>query len=150
MVTMLALYTRSGLVGSTRTTARSPPPIRNAGRGSVVMRVQLSPLSSERNIPSPAADVYPPGSVVPTLAYSRWGADGAMARLICERLAGRPVVRRFQVLPPSVDLKRPPPVPLNSFLSSQGPRRDCQSPAYTTSGCSGSMATAEAPVSASL
>src|SRR5215472_6614905 len=129
MVTMLALYTTSGLVGSTRKIARSPPPMRNAGRGSVVIRVQLSPLSSERNTPSPAADEYPPGSVVPTDAYRRSGADGAMAMFICERFAGRPVVRRFQVLPPSLDLKRPPPVPLYSFLSSQGPRRACHNPA---------------------
>src|SRR5215831_13485960 len=121
MVTMLALYTRSGLVGSTRTTARSPPPIRNAGRGSVVMRVQLSPLSSERNTPSPLADEYPPGSVVATLAYRRCGSDDAMAMLICARLAGRPAVMRLQVVPPSVDLNRPPPAPLNTFLSSQGP-----------------------------
>src|SRR6516162_4989648 len=112
MATVLALYTTSGLVGSTRTTARSPPPMRSAGRGSVVIRVQLSPPSSERNTPSPAADEYSLGSIVPTVAYRRCGAEGAMAMLICARSAGRPAVRCFQVLPPSLDLKRPPPVPL--------------------------------------
>src|SRR4029077_8906006 len=129
MVTRLALYTTSGLVGSTRRTARSPPPMRSAGRGSVVMRDQLSPRSSERNTPSPAAEEYSPGSLVPTETYRRGGEEGARAMLPCDTSAGRPAVRRFQEVPPSVDLKRPPPAPLNSFLSSQGPRRACHSPA---------------------
>ena len=78
--------------------------MRNAGRGSVVIRVQLSPASSERNTPSPAAEEYSPGSVVPTVAYRRLDALGAIAMLICDRLAGRLAVSRRQVLPPSVDL----------------------------------------------
>ena len=35
----------------------------------------------------------------------------AIATLTCVRLAGRPLVSGCQVLPPSVDLKSPPPVP---------------------------------------
>src|SRR5262249_22172619 len=106
-------------------TDRSPPPIRSAGRGSVVILTQLSPASSERKTPSPAAEEYSPGSFVPTMAYKRCGWLGATAMLICARLAGSPLVSFFQVLPPSSDLKRPPPVPLYSFLSSHGPRRAC-------------------------
>jgi len=56
IVTRPVLYTTSGFDGSTLMIGRSPPPMRRAGRGSEVMRVQLSPASSERNTPRPAAD----------------------------------------------------------------------------------------------
>src|SRR5215469_11428151 len=80
---------------------RSPPPIRSAGRGSVVILTQLSPASSVRKTPSPAAEEYSPGSFVPTMAYSRRGSLGATAMLTCARSGGSPFVSFFQVLPPS-------------------------------------------------
>src|ERR1700730_6562595 len=109
--TMLALYTTSGFLGSTRGTGRSPPPIRIAGRGSLVAVCQLSPASSERYTPRPAPEPYSPFSVVATVAYSRLGWLAAIATLICVRLLGRPFFNACQLFPPSVDLKRPPPVP---------------------------------------
>ena len=85
--------------------------MRSAGRGSCVTRAQFSPPSSERKNPSPSAEEYSPGAVVPTVAYSRRGALGAMAMLICARSLGSPAASGFQVLPPSLDLNSPPPVP---------------------------------------
>src|SRR3954462_15100356 len=58
---------------------------------------------------------------------------------------GRPTVICFHVVPPSTDLKRPPPGPLDGAYVYQGGRRVFQSAAYTTMGLSGSIATSTAP-----
>src|SRR4030088_2855898 len=129
--------------------ARSPPPIRKAGRGSRVARNQLSPPSSDRYTPNPAAELYSPSAVVATVAYRRPGLLGATATLICDRFSGRPCVSLRQWSPPSEDLWSPPAVPLKTFLSSHGPDRTFHSAAYSTFGSCGSIWMQESPVSSS-
>src|SRR5713226_2074247 len=126
---MPVLYTTSAFLGSTLAIGKSPPPIFIAGRGSLVMRLQLSPPSSERKKPSPSSDAYVVGLVVATVAYKRLDWLGAIATLICTRSSGNPFVSFRQVLPPSVDLKSPPVIPSKELLSSHGPRRDCHNDA---------------------
>src|SRR3954465_4343288 len=60
---------------------------------------------------------------------------------------GRPCVSCFPVVPPSTDLKIPPPGPLDGAYVNQGGRRVFHSPAYTTRGFTGSIATSTAPTS---
>src|ERR1019366_1102294 len=62
---------------------------------------------------------------------------------------GRPPVSRFQVVPPSVDLKRPLLGPENAPFS-HGPCCACHSTAYTFRGLRGSNARSIAPVRSSL
>src|SRR5436190_23669861 len=63
--------------------------------------------------------------------------------------AGRPAVSWRQVDPPSVDLWIPPPGPLVGAYVNHGGRRVFQSPANTTRGSLGSIATSTAPTFAS-
>src|SRR5438132_11284140 len=58
---------------------------------------------------------------------------------------GNPLVSGFHVLPPSIDLKMPPLVPLHAPFS-HGPWRVSQRHAYTISGFFGSNSTSDAPV----
>src|SRR3954451_3384934 len=106
----------SGLLGSTFGIGRSPPPISITGRASSVIRVHDAPASSDRKKPIPLPLMYSLGSVVFTTAYSRRGLLGATSTSTCERFAGSPFLSCVHVLPPSVDLNRPPPVPANSLL----------------------------------
>ena len=62
---------------------------------------------------------------------------------------GKPPVSGFQVVPPSVDLKRPLLGPEKTPFS-QGPCLACQSTAYTVRGSRGSNARSTAPVCSSL
>src|ERR1700674_261701 len=109
-----------GSLGSKRTTGRSPPPMPAPGLGSSVATFQLSPPSSERY------NLDPPTTA--TAAKSVFGALRAIARLACTIPSGRPLLSWFQVVPPSTDLKMPPPFP-GQLLFSQGPSRDSQSDA---------------------
>src|SRR6266480_6442363 len=126
-----------GLFGSNRTTGSSPPPIPADGRESFVMLTQDSPPSSDRKI-FDATNVL-------TVASNVFGELGATARFACTIFWGRPCRSWFQVLPPSVDLKMPPLVPFH-VLFSQGPSRDSQRVAYTTSELAGSIWTSPPPV----
>src|SRR6185436_14086673 len=63
---------------------------------------------------------------------------------------GRPVVSCFHVVPPSVDLKMPPPGPFVGEYVYQGGRRVFHRPAYTTCGFVGSITTSTAPTFSSL
>src|SRR6516225_788444 len=49
-----------------------------------------------------------------TAAKSVFGALGAIARFACTMFSGRPLLSCRHVLPPSTDLKMPPPFPLNT------------------------------------
>src|SRR5260370_25986613 len=80
----------------------------------------------------------------------RCGLLGAMARLACVTpSSGRPLVNCRQCVPPSVDLKMPPFVPLHAEFS-QGPCRPSHRQAYTMLGLDGSSSTSEPPVFSSL
>src|SRR5690349_1327176 len=117
---MLAEYTIWGFFGSNRTTGRSPPPIPSPGRGSSVVPLQLSPPSSDRYS---FAIVF-----VRTAAKSVFGELGAIAMFACTTPGGRPFVNCRHVLPPSVDLKIPPPSPLKTPFS-HGASQDSHSAA---------------------
>src|SRR5437660_7486712 len=127
----------AGFFGSNRTTGSSPPPIPADGRKSSVMLIQDSPPSSDRKM-FEATNVL-------TVASNVFGELGATARLACTIFSGRPWRSWFQVLPPSVDLKMPPLVPLKVAFS-QGPSRDSQRVAYTTFELVGSIWTSPPPV----
>ena len=60
--TVLAMTIRSGFFVSGSGIGRSPPPMRPAGRESVVMRVQVSPASSLRKMPVAPRFALLPGS----------------------------------------------------------------------------------------
>src|SRR3990172_11683286 len=100
-ITTLQLNTMFASFGCATSGGRSPPPIRPAGRRSVVISLQLSPASSERNSPTP-----PPRA---TDAYSRFGSLGATAISACPTGSGKPVVSRCHLAPPAIDLLMPPP-----------------------------------------
>src|SRR4029077_15891573 len=127
----------AGFRGSKRAPGGSPPPIPADGRESPVMLTQDWPPSSDRNI-FDATNVL-------TVASNVFGELGATARLAWTIFSGRPWRNWFQVLPPSVDLKMPPSVPFQ-VLFSQGPSRDSQRVAYTTSELVGSIWTSPPPV----
>src|SRR6267142_2381266 len=97
-------------------------------------------------MPSPTAELYSPGVVVATMAYSLPGLLGATAMSICDRFSGSPFFRGRQCSPPSVDLKRPPAVPLYTLLSSHGPERAFHRVAYTMLASLGSILTPKPPV----
>src|SRR4051812_12993481 len=139
MDTVLATMTMSGSLGFTTGTERSPPPMRAAGRGSVVIFVHVAPASSERYRPTAS------GSLDATLAYSRLVLLGAIARFTWFTCAGRPFVIGVHVSPPSVDLNSPPPLPVHAAFS-HGPWRCSHRFAYTTLGFVGSMSTSLPPV----
>src|ERR1044072_1308332 len=69
---------------------------------------------------------------------------GAIAMFACTMPGGKPFVSGFQVVPPSIDLKIPPPLPLNTPFS-QGASRDSHKAAYTVCGLLGSICTSLAP-----
>src|ERR1035437_268526 len=140
-VTTLATITMSAFFGLTTGTGRSPPPMRPAGRLSVVARVQVSPASSDRKMPTACP--------VATVAYKRRGSLGAAAMSACVTPSGSPFVSGFHVLPPSVDLKMPPLVPFHAPFS-HGPCRVSHRHAYRMSGSFGSNSRSEAPVFSSL
>ena len=50
-------------------------------------------------------------------------SEMAIVTYLMARSFGKPLVKGRHVFPPSVDLNNPPPVPLNTLLSSQGPSR---------------------------
>src|SRR6266513_769417 len=127
----------AGFFGSNRTTGSSPPPIPADGRKSPEVLTQDSPPSSDRKM----FDV----TNVLTVASKVLGELGATARLACTIFSGRPLRSSFQFLPPSTDLKMPPLVPFH-VLFSQGPSRDSQRVAYTTSELVGSIWTSPPPV----
>src|SRR5262249_12124110 len=86
-----------------------------------------------------------------TTAYTRRGLLGAIAMPVLPMPSfGRPAVSCFHVLPPSVDLKMPPPGPFVGAYVYQGGRRVFQRPAYTTCGFDGSITTSTAPTFSSL
>src|SRR5580658_1917872 len=100
--------------GSTRTQAKSDP--RPETRSSVFTRFHVVPASSER---------YTALGFPSTSAYMRLASLGAIPmpmRPSPSAGVGSPPVSCDQVLPPSVDLKRPLPAPLHSPFS-QGPWR---------------------------
>src|ERR1041385_8150735 len=77
----------------------------------------------------------------------RRGLPGATATpLRPMQAAGSPFVSWFQVLPPSVDLKMPPPGPFDGWYVYHGGRRVFQSVAYTTCELVGSITTSTAPM----
>src|SRR6185437_16342267 len=115
-------------------TGRSPPPIRVAGRGSLVTWRQLAPASSDRYIPT--SPLGAPGPL-DTDAYRTFGSLGAIRNNACWT-GGNPWVSFFQVLPPSVDLKMPPSVPPKCPFS-HGACCCCQRVAYRTSELLGSI-----------
>src|SRR5947207_4891432 len=127
----------AGFFGSNRTTGSSPPPIPADGRKSSVVPTHDSPPFSDRKM-FEATNVL-------MVASNVFGELGAIARLASTIFSGRPWRNRFQVLPPSVDLKMPPLVPLKVPFS-QGPSRDSQRVAYTTSELVGSIWTSPPPV----
>src|SRR6266702_4540892 len=124
---MLVLYTTSAFCGS-----------------SVIFR-HVSPASSDRYTPSPLSVAYSVCTVVEAVAYSRCGSLAATPTLICTRPGGNPFVSCFHVVPPSVDLNRPPPVPGYAFASSHGPSVSSHIDAYTTRGFLGSITTPDPP-----
>src|SRR5690348_16426708 len=87
----------SGSLGKTIGAASSTRPVT---RLSVVLRVQVSPASSERKIPELLE--------APMVAYRRCGLLGAIASSAWLNPSGIPFIIGFQVVPPSVDLKIPP------------------------------------------
>src|SRR5690242_16040753 len=87
-------------------------------------------------------------SSLATLAYRRRGLLGATATAIWITF-GRPVPIGFQVLPPSVDLNRPPDVPSNEPFS-HGACCCCHKVAYTICGLDGSESTSSPLVYSSL
>src|ERR1700723_32230 len=97
-------------------------------------------------MPRPFPEPYSPASCVPATAYRRLVWLCAMAKWIWTILFGSPLVSGCQVLPPSVDLKRPPSVVWYSLLSSHGPCRTDHIEAYATSGFDGSNSTGSPPV----
>src|SRR5882757_10326138 len=97
-------------------------------------------------MPTPTPELYSPGVVVATVAYSRPGLLGATAISICERFSGSPLRSGRQCSPPSVDLYRPPAVPLYTLLSSHGPERAFHRDAYTMFASLGSILTPKPPV----
>src|SRR6266849_1096175 len=107
--------------GSTRTQEKSAP--RPEIRGSLLTRFHVLPASSDR--------YTPPASRDSTTAYIRFPSLGAMPMPIrpspCANV-GNPPVSGFQVLPPSVDLKRPLFAPENAPFS-HGPWRACHNTA---------------------
>src|SRR4051812_44480562 len=64
--------------------------------------------------------------------------------------AGSPFVNCFHVVPPSVDLKIPPPGPLVGAYVYHGGRRVFHNPAYTIFEFVGSITTSTAPTSSFL
>src|SRR5258707_8137388 len=99
-------------------------------------------------MPTPAA--APPCAagleLVATVAYNRPRALGATATSSCDSPCGSPSFRARQCSPPSVDLKSPPCGPLYMVLSSQGPERAFQNPAYRIWASKGSILMKELPV----
>src|SRR6478735_552099 len=99
---------------------------------SVVVRVQLSPPSSDRETrgfgtgsppprPAPPRPPPPPPPAASITAYRRLVSRGAIA-ISALTMSGSPFRSCVQFLPPSVDLKMPPPVPLHAPFS-HGPCR---------------------------
>src|SRR5690348_11052699 len=91
----------------------------------------------------------PPPPEVAMDAYSRRGLLGAIARFAWMTPLSSPFVSGCHVVPPSVDLKIPPPLSLHDPFS-HGPCRASQRAAYTVFGFDGSMTTSEPPVFSSL
>src|SRR5689334_4929971 len=91
--------------------------------------------------------------VFATVAYMRLGLLGATATSAWTTPSpsppGRPLVSWRQVVPPSVDLNMPPPVPDQTPFS-HGPWRSSQRQAYTVFGSLGSNSRSEAPVFSSF
>src|SRR6185312_15212257 len=95
-------YSLSGSFGSTVTRSKYQP--RPQMRASASARCQVAPASSER---------YRPPSLASMIAYTRSGLLGATATPILPTPAvGKPWPSCFHVAPPSVDLYRPLPGPL--------------------------------------
>src|SRR5207237_8468209 len=106
--------------GSATTGGKPQAPSRTSSYS--LVRVQLTPPSSERNSPPESAS---------TSAQTRSWSRGETARPIFPMIPlGRPLLRviSVQLSPPSVDLKIPLPAPPET--SSQGRRTACHSPAY--------------------
>src|SRR4051794_32250644 len=132
----------SASFGSTATFSKYQP--RPQIAWSAATRVHVAPASSERKRPpSPGSAAAPPPPPPPRpppagggtggfgsagrqsmIAYTRRGFVGATAMPVRPmRSAGNPFVSCFQVLPPSVDLKMPPPGPLDGEYEYHGGRR---------------------------
>ena len=132
----MSTYTPSEFPGSANTCVKYQARWRISW--SSLVRVQLTPPSSERNSPPESAS---------TSAQTRSWSRGETARPIFPMIPlGRPLLRviSVQLSPPSVDLKTPLPAPPDT--SSQGRRTACQSPAYRIRGLTGSSARSIAPV----
>ena len=84
--------------------------------------------------------------LVATVAYKRPRALAATATSICDKPSGSPSLSCLQWSPPSLDLYNPPFGPLYMFLSSHGPERASQKPAYRVLASLGSILTNELPV----
>jgi len=137
-------YTTSASFGSTVMCSKYHPRPLSAGSDDIF--VHVAPPSSERkNADCTGAAAAPPrppppaagaagadvsGSRQSTTAYTRRGfpADTAMPHLPIPDF-GSPAVSCFHVLPPSVDLKIPPPSPLDGRYVYHGGRRVFHSPA---------------------
>src|SRR5204862_4945482 len=95
----------------------------------------------------------PPFFFASTMAYIRAGllseTDSPMRPSLSASL-GRPFVICLQLLPPSVDLYRPLPLPLYAPPVVQGGRREAHISAKTTCELRGSKTRSMAPVSSSL
>src|SRR3954453_23958245 len=81
--------------------------------------------------------------------YSRRGLLGEIVRFAWMKFSGTPFVNGFHVVPPSVDLKIPPPGPLHAEFS-HGPCRASHNAAYTICGFVGSICPSDAPVFSSF
>src|SRR4029079_16199395 len=140
----------SAFFGSTASFSKYQP--RPERAPSFDIRVHVAPASSERKNPpctgGAAAPPRPPprppaagsaaggcgafgsGTRKSTTAYTRRGLLGATAIPVPPIPSfGRPVVSCFQVVPPSIDLKIPPPGPLVGEQVYHGGRRVFNRPA---------------------
>src|ERR1700738_512487 len=88
--------------------------------------------------------------MVESVAYSRRGSLVATATSICTRFSGSPFLSCFHVVPPSVDLNSPPPVPAYWLPSSHGPSVSSHRDAYTVFGSLGSSTTSDPPIRSPL
>src|SRR5262245_20905135 len=99
---------------------RCPP-----ARVSVVGFVHVSPTSSDRKKtppPPPPAPRPPPPPPPATSAYRRRGSLNEIEISMCWNPCGSPLASGRHVVPPSVDLNRPPFVPVQTAFS-HGPWR---------------------------
>ena len=163
----------SAFFGSTASFSKYQP--RPQSAGSAESRVHVPPPSSERkNPPCPGgAGGRPPalplggagcagcsgcagradgsGTRQSITAYTRRGLLGATAIPVRPIPSlGNPAVSCVHVVPPSVDLKIPPPGPFVGEYVNQGGRRVFHRPAKTTLVLVGSMTTSTAPILSSL